>query len=172
VTSEHPDDARSSADRPGEPERGRQDAERLREEARASIAAYQAFLSSPAFQHQVDLAILVKVAGNEQAPMRERLRAAEILARLRLEAMAAVAELTGTREQSLERLGIKAGPQSLALTQVNQKIEIVRARDWRSATPLAAGGTLGAAAFDGESDLAEGDAEDPALPASTGPDEE
>jgi hypothetical protein len=115
------------------------DAERLRSEARASIEAYRAFLASPAFQHQVDLAILVKVAGNESAPMRERLRAAEILARLRLEAMAAVSELTGVREQALDLLGIKTGPQAVALMQVNQKIEIVRAKDWRAAAPLEEG---------------------------------
>ena len=108
------------------------DVERLRSEARDLLRSYRDFLGSPAFQHQVDLAILVKVAGDERVPMRERLRAAEILAKLRLEAMAAVAELTGVREQSLDLLGIKAGPQSLAVTQVNTKIEIVRAKDWRS----------------------------------------
>ena len=55
------------------------------------------------------------------------------------ETMHALAELTGTREQSLDVLGIKQGPQSLALTQVNQKIEIVRAKDWRAAPTLEAG---------------------------------
>jgi hypothetical protein len=108
------------------------DADRLRAGARDSIESYRTFLNSPAFQHQVDLAILVKVAGDESVPMRERLRAAEILAKLRLEDMAAVAELTGVREQSLDLLGIKAGPQALSLTNVHQKIEIVRAKDWRA----------------------------------------
>ena len=110
----------------------RTDADRLRDDGRACLESYRAFLASPAFQHQVDLAILVKVAGDDLAPARDRLRAAEILAKLRLDAMAAVAELTGVREQSLDLLGIKAGPQSVALTQVNQKIEIVRAKDWRA----------------------------------------
>ena len=117
----------------------RTDAERLRDEARACLEAYRAFLASPAFQHQVDLAILVKVAGDDLAPARDRLRAAEILSKLRLDAMAAVAELTGVREQSLDALGIRAGPPSVALTQVNQKIEIVRAKDWRALSDAEAG---------------------------------
>lgn len=108
----------------------------LEREARATIEAYRAYLDSPAFQHNIDLAVLVKIAGDESVSARERLRAAEVLARLRLEAMAAVAELTGTREQSLDALGIKPGPQSLALTNVSQRIEIVRAKDWRAAAAL------------------------------------
>lgn len=106
------------------------------QEAKDAIESYRRFLSSPAFQHTVDLAVLVKVAGDERAPMRDRLRAAEVLAKLRLEAMAAVASLTGAREQRLDAMGLKPGPQTLALTNVNQKIEIVRASDWRNAPAL------------------------------------
>lgn len=115
------------------------DAARLEEQARELIESYRAYLASPAFQHNLDLAVLVKIAGDERAPVRERLRAAEVLAKLRLDAMSAVADLTGAREQNLDVLGIKAGPQTLALTQVNQKIEVVRAKDWRAAAPLEEG---------------------------------
>ena len=108
----------------------------LEREARATIESYRTYLNSPAFQHSIDLAVLVKIAGDEKQPIRERRRAAEVLAKLRLDAMDALATLTGTREQSLEVLGIKQGPQSLALTNVQQKIEIVRAKDWRAASVL------------------------------------
>ena len=108
----------------------------LEREARTTIEAYRAYLDSPAFQHSIDLAVLVKIAGDDKADIRERRRAAEVLAKLRLQAMEALAELTGTREQSLDRLGLKTGPHTLALTQVNQKIEIVRAKDWRASSPL------------------------------------
>jgi hypothetical protein len=114
----------------------------LEREARATIEAYRAYLNSPAFQHSIDLAVLVKIAGDDNQPIRERRRAAEVLAKLRLEAMDALATLTGTREQSLDVLGIKQGPQSLALTQVNQKIEIVRAKDWRAAPAIADGAVV------------------------------
>jgi len=112
------------------------DAAHLEREAKATIESYRAFLASPAFQHSVDLMVLVKIAGDDSADLRERRRAAEVLAKLRLQAMEALADLTGTREQSLDRLGLKTGPQTLALTQVNQRIEIVRANDWRNAPPL------------------------------------
>ncbi len=108
----------------------------LEREAKATIDSYRAYLDSPAFQHSVDLMVLVKIAGDENADIRERRRAAEVLAKLRLQAMQGLAELTGTREQSLDRLGLKTGPHTLALTQVNQTVEIVRAKDWRSAAPL------------------------------------
>jgi len=111
----------------------------LEQEARTTIESYRTFLSSPAFLHSVDLMVLVKIAGDENADIRERRRAAEVLAKLRLQAMEALADLTGTREQSLEKLGLKVGPQTLALTQVNQRIEVVRAKDWRSAPPLEEG---------------------------------
>ena len=114
-------------------------AERLREEAEASIEGYRAFLSSPAFQHSIDLAVLVKIAGDDTVDVRERRRAAEVLAKLRLQAMEALAELTGTREQSLDRLGLKTGGPAVSMTQVNNRIEIVRASDWRNAPPLEEG---------------------------------
>jgi hypothetical protein len=112
----------------------------LRDQGKEVIDAYRAFLASPAFAHSLDIAVLVKIAGDDQQPIKERRRAAEVLAKLRLQAMEALAELTGTREQSLDVLGLQQGPQSLALTQVHQQIEIVRAADWRSAEALPQGG--------------------------------
>ncbi|MCA9317149.1 MAG: hypothetical protein KDB73_16795 [Planctomycetes bacterium] len=50
----------------------------LEAEAMAAIEAYRSFLSSPAFQHQVDLAVLVKIAGDDKMDPRERRRAAEV----------------------------------------------------------------------------------------------
>jgi hypothetical protein len=84
--------------------------------------------------------VLVKIAGDENADVRERRRAAEVLAKLRLQAMEGLADLVAAREQNLDRLGIKAGSgPSVALTQVNNRIEIVRASDWRAAAPLEQG---------------------------------
>jgi hypothetical protein len=130
----------------------------LERQARESIESYRVLLASPAFQHQIDLAVLVKIAGDERIPPRERVRAAEALGRLRMGAMAAVADLTATREQSLDTLGLKPGAQSLALTQINQRIEIVRAKDWRSAPALEDALDVEALPRGGE----DGDAEDPA----------
>ena len=109
------------------------EAAELRRDARATIAAYRAFLSNPAFVHNVDLAVLAKVAADEDVAPRERRRAAEMLARYRLMAMEALASLTGAKEQSLDKLGLQPTQRALALTQVNTKIEIVRADDWRQA---------------------------------------
>lgn len=106
----------------------------LRREVRATLDAYNAFLKSPAFQHNLDLAVLTKIAGDETVPPRERRRAAEVLAKLRLEAMAAVAELSAVRQQVLRELGLEETPKATHLTQVNTKIEIVRADDWRAAS--------------------------------------
>ena len=50
----------------------------LEAEAMAAIEAYRSFLSSPAFQHQIDLAVLVKIAGDDKMDPRERRRAAEV----------------------------------------------------------------------------------------------
>jgi hypothetical protein len=118
---------------------GADEADQLRRDAQATIDAYKAFLDSPAFQHSIDVAVLVKIAGDDKADIRERRRAAEVLAKLRLQAMEGLAELLGAREQVLDRLGIRPAAQSLALTQINQRIEIVRARDWRAAAPLEEG---------------------------------
>ncbi len=112
------------------------DDDELEQRALDSIEAYRAFLDTPAFQHNLDVAVLTKIAGDEKNDIRERRRAAEVLAKLRLQAMEALSELTGAREVALDRLGLKPGPQSLALTQVNQSIEIVRAKDWRAASSL------------------------------------
>ncbi len=143
------------------------DAAQLEGEARTTIEAYRAYLDSPAFQHSVDLMVLVKIAGDETADIRERRRAAEVLAKLRLQAMEALADLTGTREQSLDRLGLKTGPHTLALTQVNQKIEVVRAKDWRGAAPIEQGAeieaeVLPAHATNGHAKREASDAADPA----------
>lgn len=115
------------------------EARRLRREAQAAIDGYKSFLASPAFQHSIDVAVLVKIAGDETADIRERRRAAEVLAKLRLQAMEGLAALIGAREQSLDVLGIKSTGAGVSLTQINQKIEIVRATDWRSAAPLGGG---------------------------------
>jgi hypothetical protein len=111
----------------------------LEAEAMGAIEAYRTFLASPAFQHQIDLAVLVKIAGDDKADPRERRRAAEVLAKLRLQAMEGLASLTGAREKALDAMGLKPGGGTLALTQVSQTIEIVRATDWRAARPLPAG---------------------------------
>ena len=96
----------------------------LEAEAMAAIEAYRSFLSSPAFHHSVDLAVLVQIAGDTKADPRERRRAAEVLAKLRLQAMEGLASWTGAREKALDQLGLKPGPSTLALTQVNQTVEI------------------------------------------------
>ncbi len=106
----------------------------LKREARATLDSYAAFLNSPTYQHNVDIAVLTKIAGDDKVPTRERLRAAQVLAKLRLEAMAALAELSGTRLQMLRELGLQDTPAAAHFTQVNTKIEIVRADDWRAAS--------------------------------------
>ncbi|MCA9313862.1 MAG: hypothetical protein H6806_03420 [Planctomycetes bacterium] len=122
----------------------------LEAEAMAAIEAYRSFLSSPAFHHSVDLAVLVQIAGDTKADPRERRRAAEVLAKLRLQAMEGLASLTGAREKALDQLGLKPGPSTLALTQVNQTVEIVRASDWRAAKPLPEGDVIDAEVADGD----------------------
>ena len=104
----------------------------FKRDARATLDAYAAFLKSPAFQHNIDLAVLTKIAGDEAVPFRERRRAAEVLARLRLQAMEALADLSAVREQVKRELGLEDAPKAVSLTQVNQKIEIVRSDDWRA----------------------------------------
>ena len=106
----------------------------LRQKARATLDAYAALLKNPAFQHNLDLAVLTKIAGDESVPFRERRRAAEVLAKIRLQAMEALADLSGVRAQVLRELGLEEGPTTVAMTQVNTKIEIVRADDWRAAS--------------------------------------
>lgn len=108
----------------------------LEAEALASIEKYKDFLATPAYEHGLDVAVLVKIAGDSNVDVRERRRAAEVLAKLRLQAMEGLASLTGARELALEKLGLKVGPTAVSLTNVNQRIEIVRASDWRSAPPL------------------------------------
>ena len=107
-----------------------------RRDARATLAAYEAFLEHPAFAHRVDLAVLTKIATDEHMPVRERRRAAEALGLLRLRAMALIADLGGVREQILDELGVvpsRSGVTNVSVTQVNapMKVEIVREDDWR-----------------------------------------
>jgi hypothetical protein len=124
------------SDRPPESD----DTQRLREEADAAIDRYKSYLQSPTFQHSLDVAVLTKIAGDEKADIRERRRAAEVLAKLRLQAMEGLASLVAARDQTLDRLGIRTGSgPSLSMTQVNNRIEIVRASDWRNAAPLEEG---------------------------------
>lgn len=117
-------------------------AESLLERAKRLIEGYEALLASPAFEHKVDLAVLAKLATSEAVPPRERLRAAEVLATTRARLMETLAGLLCVRDQSLDALGLtpKALPHSL--TQVNQRIEIVRAADWRNAPALGEGDPL------------------------------
>ena len=109
--------------------------------ARETLASFRAFLASPAYTNNIDLAVLTKLAADETVPHRERLRAAEMLLRFRIKAMETLAHLEGVREQILRDLGIDTKPQ-VSMTQVNQRIEIVRADDWRSAQPLAQGDVI------------------------------
>jgi hypothetical protein len=105
----------------------------FRRDAREMLDAYAALLQNPAFQHNIDIAVLTKIAGDDDVPHRVRLRAAEVLAKLRLEAMAALAELSAVRQQVMRELGLEDGPTSVSVTQVNTRIEIVRSDDWRNA---------------------------------------
>ncbi len=112
-----------------------------RDDAASLLASFRAFLASPAYANDVDLAVLTSLAADKSVPARERLRAAEMLLRYRLKAMETLAQLEGVREQVLRDLGTEAAPQ-LALTQVNQQIEIVRADDWRGAKAIEAQATV------------------------------
>ena len=105
----------------------------LRRDGRAILDAYRAFLQSPAFVHRIDLAVLTKLATDEAATHRVRARAAEILGNLFARGLADYASLVGVREASLRAQGIDAGPSEVNVTQVVQRIEIVRegAKDWR-----------------------------------------
>ena len=108
----------------------------LRRDARAVIDAYRAYLENPAFVHNVDLVVLAKIAADSEMAPRERRRAAEVLGRYRLMALQALGELTAAREQTHEKLGLQPNAQAVALTQINQRIEIVRADDWRAAPEI------------------------------------
>lgn len=105
----------------------------LRREVRTTIDAYRSFLNAPAFQHQIDLAVLVKIAGDDHVPFRERRRAAEVLTKFRLQAMSALADLAGVRAQVLRELGLEDPTKATSAVQINQKIEVVRVDDWRAA---------------------------------------
>lgn len=108
----------------------------LTKDARATLDAYEAFLAHPAFVHNVDLAVLVKLATADGVTDREKRRAAEILLTSRLQARRDLAGLTCVKEQILDQLGIAASsPGSVHVTQVQQvtKIEVVREKDWRDA---------------------------------------
>jgi hypothetical protein len=110
------------------------DALALRKDARAVLDAYRAFLQHPAFVHRVDLAVLTKLATDDQTPARVRARAAEILGAFFHRAAESYAALLGIREASLQAQGIDTSPKATAVAQVITKIEVVRQRDWRDAT--------------------------------------
>ena len=118
---------------PAEP-RAEEDADLvLRTDAKAAIEAARALLAAPVFERQIPIALLTKLASDDKVPVRERRRAAEVLANLQVKLIAMVGELTGTKEHRLRELGIDAAPQEVNLTQVNNRIEIIRegAADWR-----------------------------------------
>jgi hypothetical protein len=106
----------------------------LRAQADAAIEAARALLDHPAFAQNLGVAVLSRMALDEKVPAKERRRCAEVLAQLQLRTIEALAARTGAREQRLKDLGIEAPPQEVNLTQVNQRIEIVRegAKDWRT----------------------------------------
>jgi hypothetical protein len=68
------------------------------DDARATIAAFRAFLANPAFVHRLDLAVLTKLAGDEKTPVKERRRAAEALGQLYLRAVEVMGGLLRVRE--------------------------------------------------------------------------
>jgi hypothetical protein len=88
------------------------DPERLdvRRDARATLAAYQAFLQDPAFANRIDMKVLTRIAGDEKMPPRERRRAAEMIGNLYLKALDKVSDLSCVREQVLMSLGIDPSP--------------------------------------------------------------
>lgn len=89
-------------------------------DVRATLAAYQALLKLPAFEHSVDVNVLTRIATTEALPVKEKRRAAEMLATIRLKAMDRVSEITAAREQVLKALGLDvATMKALAVTQVN-----------------------------------------------------
>lgn len=114
------------------------DADLLTREALAVLEAFRAFLANAAFQHSVGLAVLTKIAADESASNRDRLRASEALVSSHIKALQAAAALLGVREVSLQALGIDTGPKAVAaaVAQVNQRIEIVRTSDWREAADV------------------------------------
>jgi hypothetical protein len=94
-------------------------------DARVTLKAYQAFLEQPGFVHNIDVAVLTKIAANDKLPPREQRRAAEMMATLRLKALDCVAQLTGAREQILKALGLDiATMKALAITQVNTSVQV------------------------------------------------
>lgn len=108
----------------------------LRSDARAALAAFEALLAHPVFEHKIDLSVLAKIATDEHAPLRERRRAAEVLLGFRMRAMDAVAGMTCVKEQTLDGLGLSStaiAPTAVAVAQTVTKIEITREDDWRSA---------------------------------------
>jgi hypothetical protein len=109
------------------------EAKALTKEARTVLLAYEAFLAHPVFLHRVDLNVLAKLMTDDRVPARERRRAAEVVARLELEARRQIAEISCVKEQVLEQLGIAPSPtaQAIAVAQTVTKVEIVRETDWR-----------------------------------------
>jgi len=108
-----------------------------REDVSSSLAAVKALLDHPALARDVGLAVLSRMALDENAPAKERRRCGEVLAQLKVRATELWATLTGAKEQRLKDLGLEAGPQEVHVEQHNTRIEIVRegARDWRTVEP-------------------------------------
>lgn len=120
---------------------GDADARALRRDARTTIRALQALLESPAFTHNVDLAVLTKIAADESMRPRERRRAAEVLCAMRLRTLTTLADLLGVREQSLASVGLgEAGRgQSVPAIQVNISVPKPAAARPRPPVPSALG---------------------------------
>ena len=83
-----------------------------REDAQAVLATVRAMLGAPVFVHNVPIAMLTKIVGDESLSMRMRLRAAELLARLQVKLVESLASLSGAREQALSELGIDGSGKS------------------------------------------------------------
>ena len=95
-------------------------------DAEAAVEAARSMLASAVFERQVPIALLTKLASDESVPVRERRRCAEVLARLQLKLIETVAQITGAKEQRLKQMGIDAAAGDVHMTQVNNRIEIVR----------------------------------------------
>lgn len=100
----------------------------------AAVQAATALLEHPALAQNLGIAVLSKMALDDKLPPRERRRAAEVLAGLKLKAVEVLGAMTGAKEQTLKALGIESAPTAVNVTQNHTKIEIVRrgTSDWRS----------------------------------------
>src|SRR5437773_1565675 len=81
------------------------------------LAAYRSILANPAFVHNVDLAILTKIATDDRLSPRERRRAAEALSALRMRSLERFSDLTCAREQAMRGLGL-GGERAMPATSI------------------------------------------------------